>query len=100
MSFDDLNEEIKEFCDERDWQQFHTPKDLSIGLSTEANELLGHFRFKSREDQSELLARRLSCNSTRLIRIKTPPMKAPRGRFHIVGCPVWVNGITALHPLN
>ena len=31
---------LKKFRDERDWQQFHNPKDLSIALSIEAAELL------------------------------------------------------------
>ena len=43
----ELTELICRFCDERDWTQFHTLKDLSIGLSTEANELLQLFRFKN-----------------------------------------------------
>lgn len=46
---------VKDFCDERDWAQFHTPKDLAIGISTEAGELLEHFRFKSRAQCQELL---------------------------------------------
>lgn len=42
-----LKEIIKIFCEARDWDQFHNPKDLAIGVSTEANELLDLFRFKS-----------------------------------------------------
>ena len=38
---------VKDFCDARDWEPFHGPKDLAIGISTEAGELLEHFRFKS-----------------------------------------------------
>jgi len=41
-----LKEQVKSFCHERDWDQFHTPKDLAIGISTEASELLELFRFK------------------------------------------------------
>ena len=40
---------IDEFCSERDWDQYHSPKELAIGLSTEANELLALFRFQSDE---------------------------------------------------
>jgi NTP pyrophosphatase (non-canonical NTP hydrolase) len=36
---------IRDFCQERDWDQFHSPKDLAIGLVTEAAELLEEFRF-------------------------------------------------------
>lgn len=56
MSLEQLNKEVREFCEERDWTQYHTPKDLAIGLSTESNELLELFRFKDQEDQEELLA--------------------------------------------
>lgn len=55
MNQKELNERIKTFCTERDWEQFHSLKDLSIGLSTEANELLQLFRFKSDEQCVELL---------------------------------------------
>ena len=40
---------VKNFCEERDWDQFHNPKDLAIGISTEANELLDIFRFQNEE---------------------------------------------------
>lgn len=56
VNLDELNKEVREFCEERDWTQFHTPKDLAIGLSTESNELLELFRFKDRSDQDALLA--------------------------------------------
>ncbi|AWK52768.1 nucleotide pyrophosphohydrolase [Clostridium beijerinckii] len=45
---------VKKFCDDRDWEQFHNPKDLAIGISTEANELLSLFRFKNEEDMKEI----------------------------------------------
>lgn len=46
---------VKEFCEDRDWDQFHNPKDLAIGLSTEANELLDLFRFKTEEQMREIM---------------------------------------------
>lgn len=55
MSLRELNNKIREFCEERNWTQFHTPKDLAIGLSTESNELLELFRFKNQDDQVALL---------------------------------------------
>jgi NTP pyrophosphatase (non-canonical NTP hydrolase) len=42
-----LKAEVQKFCEDRDWDQFHGLKDLAIGASTEANELLELFRFKS-----------------------------------------------------
>lgn len=50
-----LMEKIKIFCEKRDWDQFHNPKDLAIGLSTEANELLDIFRFKTQEQMEEMM---------------------------------------------
>ncbi|MFG0215701.1 nucleotide pyrophosphohydrolase [Brevibacillus porteri] len=38
------------FRDERDWKQFHNPKDLAISLSLEASELLENFQWKSSEE--------------------------------------------------
>ena len=54
-SVDDLKLKVKEFCEARDWDQYHDPKELSIGLITEAAELLEHFRFKSSEQMNSLL---------------------------------------------
>lgn len=56
MQLDELTVEVREFCEKRDWGQYHTPKDLAIGLATESSELLELFRFKDRSEQSELLA--------------------------------------------
>lgn len=46
---------IKQFCEDRDWDQFHNPKDLAIGISTEANELLDIFRFKSDDQMAAIM---------------------------------------------
>lgn len=45
----ELKAQIRQFVEERDWDQFHTSKDLAIGLSIEASELLELFRFQSNE---------------------------------------------------
>lgn len=50
-----LQKMIKAFCEERNWDQFHNPKDLAIGISTEANELLDLFRFKSDAQLKEII---------------------------------------------
>lgn len=41
---------IKKFNEERDWEQFHNPKDLAISISIEANELLECFLWKHPEE--------------------------------------------------
>ena len=41
----ELREIIRRFVDERDWQQFHSPKNLSMSLAIEAAELMEHFQW-------------------------------------------------------
>jgi NTP pyrophosphatase (non-canonical NTP hydrolase) len=47
---DKITEELRKFRDERDWAQFHNPKDLAIALSIEAGELLELFLWKPAEN--------------------------------------------------
>ena len=54
-SVSELKGLVRRFVEERDWDQFHTPKDLAIGLSVEAAELLEHFRFRSDEEMEDRL---------------------------------------------
>jgi NTP pyrophosphatase (non-canonical NTP hydrolase) len=49
MSLPSLTTLLRAFRDERDWAQFHNPKDLAIALSIESNELLEAFLWKSPE---------------------------------------------------
>jgi NTP pyrophosphatase (non-canonical NTP hydrolase) len=44
---DEMIQRIVAFVEERDWEQFHTPKDVAISLSLEASEVLEHFQWKS-----------------------------------------------------
>lgn len=50
-----LKSEVADFIEARDWDQFHPPKDLAIGLITEASEFLEHFRFRSEAEVADLL---------------------------------------------
>ena len=50
----ELKELVKKFCEERDWDQYHSAKDLAIGIITESSELLEHFRFKSEKETEDL----------------------------------------------
>ena len=52
----DLAAEVRAFCEARDWDQFHGPKDLAIGIATEAAELLEVFRFATAEDEQALIS--------------------------------------------
>lgn len=51
----EIKDRIQKYCEERDWDQFHNPKELSIGLITEASEVLEHFRFKSEDEMEQFL---------------------------------------------
>jgi NTP pyrophosphatase (non-canonical NTP hydrolase) len=46
----DLQNKIVAFRDDRNWKQFHNPKDLAISLSLEASELLEHFQWKTADE--------------------------------------------------
>jgi len=51
---EDLIEKIRDFARERDWEQFHSPKNLSMALAVEAAEILEIFQWLT-EDQSKNL---------------------------------------------
>jgi NTP pyrophosphatase (non-canonical NTP hydrolase) len=55
QTIQELKDYIQSFCADRDWDQFHSPKELAIGISTEAGELLDHFRFKTRDQMSAMM---------------------------------------------
>ncbi len=47
-----LQQRLRQFADERDWQQFHSPKNLSMALMVEAAELLEHFQWLTEIESS------------------------------------------------
>ena len=53
-SLEDLKEQLREFARERDWEQFHSPKNLAMALIVEAAELVEHFQWLT-EAQSRTL---------------------------------------------
>jgi len=55
----DLREQLRRFAAERDWDQFHLPKNLAIALSVEAAELLENFQWLSETDTKHLEKRKL-----------------------------------------
>jgi NTP pyrophosphatase (non-canonical NTP hydrolase) len=54
-SLEQLRRQLAEFAEHRNWQQFHSPKNLSMALIAEAAELVEHFQWLS-QDQSRRLA--------------------------------------------
>ena len=51
---EDLREQLRRFAAERDWDQFHSPKNLAMALSAEAGELLEAFQWLSEEQSRRL----------------------------------------------
>ena len=53
-SLDDLARKLQRFATARDWQKFHSPKNLAAALSVEAGELLEHFQWLTEAESREL----------------------------------------------
>ncbi|HEV7865462.1 MAG TPA: nucleotide pyrophosphohydrolase [Acidimicrobiia bacterium] len=51
---EDLAGELRRFAAERDWERFHTPKNLAISLSVEVGELLEHVQWGTDEEIAAL----------------------------------------------
>jgi len=51
----DIARQLDQFAKDRDWEQFHSPKNLASALAVEAGELLEHFQWMT-EQQSRALA--------------------------------------------
>ena len=52
MDFEALQQRLRQFANERDWGQFHSPKNLSMALSVEAAELMEHFQWLTESQSS------------------------------------------------
>ncbi len=50
---DEIVKELIKFRNERDWEQFHNPKDLALAINIEAGELLELFLWKIAEDANQ-----------------------------------------------
>lgn len=53
MDFEEARQEALSFRRERDWEQFHNPKDLAISISLEAAELLETFQWSGSDTEAE-----------------------------------------------
>ena len=61
----ELKDLVRDFSKERDWEQFHHPKDLGVALACEVGEVLEHFRYRGNEEiqkslQQEAVRRELA----------------------------------------
>lgn len=50
----EIQQALREFAAERDWDQFHSPKNLAMALSVEASELLEHFQWLTETQSAKL----------------------------------------------
>jgi NTP pyrophosphatase (non-canonical NTP hydrolase) len=55
--FKKLTQKIIQFRDNRDWKQFHNPKDVALSLVLEATEVLEHFQWKNGKDLEEYVSK-------------------------------------------
>ncbi|MCZ6565590.1 MAG: nucleotide pyrophosphohydrolase [Gammaproteobacteria bacterium] len=57
-AIEELKLKLKEFAQVRDWEQFHSPKNLSMALSVEASELVEHFQWMTEAQSADLSPQR------------------------------------------
>jgi NTP pyrophosphatase (non-canonical NTP hydrolase) len=53
-TIESLTQALRRFAEERDWEQFHSPKNLAAALTVEAAELLEHFQWLTEEQSRNL----------------------------------------------
>ena len=56
----DLRDAIRAFIVERDWEQFHSPKNLAMALSVEVAEIVEHFQWLTQEESRNLPPEKLA----------------------------------------
>lgn len=56
LDLDKLQQKLRDFAVERDWEQFHSPKNLSMALIGEAAEIIEHFQWLTEEQSRNLSA--------------------------------------------
>jgi NTP pyrophosphatase (non-canonical NTP hydrolase) len=58
--FEELKNRLRSFAEARDWDQFHSPKNLSMALIAEAAELVEHFQWLTEEQSANLPEEKLA----------------------------------------
>jgi NTP pyrophosphatase (non-canonical NTP hydrolase) len=58
--FDQLRKKVRQFVVERDWDQFNSPKNLSMALIVEAAEMMEHFQWLTEEQSRNLAPEKLA----------------------------------------
>jgi dCTP diphosphatase len=60
LDLEDLRSTISAFIQERDWEQFHSPKNLAMALSVEVAEIVEHFQWLNEEQSQNLPPEKLA----------------------------------------
>ncbi len=60
QELNELREALRKFAEERDWEQFHSPKNLASAVVVEAGELLEQFQWLTEEQSRNLAPNRLA----------------------------------------
>jgi dCTP diphosphatase len=60
LGLEDLRSAIGAFIQERDWEQFHSPKNLAMALGVEVAEIVEHFQWLTEEDSKNLPPEKLA----------------------------------------
>jgi NTP pyrophosphatase (non-canonical NTP hydrolase) len=55
MNLHDIQHKLRKFAEERNWEQFHSPKNLSMALAAEAAELLEIFQWLTEEQSKDII---------------------------------------------
>jgi len=57
---EETRQQLRDFCAARDWDQFHSPKNLAMALSVEAAELVEHFQWLTEAQSAALPPEKLA----------------------------------------
>jgi len=55
ITLDEIKKKIKAFVKDRDWEKYHSPKNISMSIAIEAAELMEHFQWLTIEQSKKLL---------------------------------------------
>ena len=56
---EDLKQQLRKFAKDRDWEQFHSPKNLAMAISVEVSEIVEIFQWMTEEDSRKLKGKTL-----------------------------------------
>jgi dCTP diphosphatase len=67
-SIDQLRKRVNQFVEERDWSQFHSPKNLAMAMIVEAGEVVEHFQWMTEAESGQLNTQKKSASWARAVR--------------------------------